>query len=181
MLYVPRHWWHYVESVDPITVSVNSWIELVSNPHVSPSSWTIQLKTWNNEKLFHDFPAQCLVLPDDGPSQLWVMNRPGSKRFSVIMMSVSAQRGVCAAWKKLPSARQTFIQRAGPSPAFPARSPTQQTVPAAYLHAVSLSFSAIILICSIHSYCALAFCSCTGSGWRGKSQWSCDQGCCLCP
>lgn len=29
VLYVPRHWWHYVESVDPITVSVNSWIELV--------------------------------------------------------------------------------------------------------------------------------------------------------
>ncbi|KAM9343134.1 HSPB1-associated protein 1 homolog [Pholidichthys leucotaenia] len=28
VLYVPRHWWHYVESVDPITVSVNSWIEL---------------------------------------------------------------------------------------------------------------------------------------------------------
>lgn len=32
VLYVPRHWWHYVESVDPITVSVNSWIELVSDP-----------------------------------------------------------------------------------------------------------------------------------------------------
>lgn len=29
VLYVPRHWWHYVESVDDITVSVNSWIELV--------------------------------------------------------------------------------------------------------------------------------------------------------
>ncbi|XP_054642356.1 HSPB1-associated protein 1 homolog [Dunckerocampus dactyliophorus] len=28
VLYVPRHWWHYVESVDAITVSVNSWIEL---------------------------------------------------------------------------------------------------------------------------------------------------------
>ncbi|KAF0026757.1 hypothetical protein F2P81_021494 [Scophthalmus maximus] len=28
VLYVPRHWWHYVESVDPVTVSVNSWIEL---------------------------------------------------------------------------------------------------------------------------------------------------------
>ncbi|XP_040912550.1 HSPB1-associated protein 1 homolog [Toxotes jaculatrix] len=28
VLYVPRHWWHYVESVDSITVSVNSWIEL---------------------------------------------------------------------------------------------------------------------------------------------------------
>ncbi|XP_070980031.1 HSPB1-associated protein 1 homolog isoform X1 [Oncorhynchus clarkii lewisi] len=28
VLFVPRHWWHYVESVDPITVSVNSWIEL---------------------------------------------------------------------------------------------------------------------------------------------------------
>ncbi|KAF7658089.1 hypothetical protein LDENG_00017700 [Lucifuga dentata] len=28
VLYVPRHWWHYVESVDPVTLSVNSWIEL---------------------------------------------------------------------------------------------------------------------------------------------------------
>uniref|UniRef100_A0A3Q2PLN2 Hspb associated protein 1 n=1 Tax=Fundulus heteroclitus TaxID=8078 RepID=A0A3Q2PLN2_FUNHE len=28
VLYVPRHWWHYVESIDAITVSVNSWIEL---------------------------------------------------------------------------------------------------------------------------------------------------------
>ncbi|XP_041806868.1 HSPB1-associated protein 1 homolog isoform X2 [Chelmon rostratus] len=32
VLYVPRHWWHYVESVDPITVSVNSWIELEGMP-----------------------------------------------------------------------------------------------------------------------------------------------------
>lgn len=29
VLYVPRHWWHYVESVDPITVSVNSWVDMV--------------------------------------------------------------------------------------------------------------------------------------------------------
>lgn len=29
VLLVPRHWWHYVESIDPITVSINSWIELV--------------------------------------------------------------------------------------------------------------------------------------------------------
>ncbi|KAJ1190138.1 hypothetical protein NDU88_006877 [Pleurodeles waltl] len=28
VLFVPRHWWHYVESIDPLTVSVNSWIEL---------------------------------------------------------------------------------------------------------------------------------------------------------
>ncbi|XP_066543523.1 HSPB1-associated protein 1 homolog isoform X2 [Amia ocellicauda] len=28
VLFVPRHWWHYVESVDPITVSINSWMEL---------------------------------------------------------------------------------------------------------------------------------------------------------
>nr|XP_014348744.1 PREDICTED: HSPB1-associated protein 1 [Latimeria chalumnae] len=28
VLFVPRHWWHYVESLDPITVSINSWIEL---------------------------------------------------------------------------------------------------------------------------------------------------------
>ncbi|NXL87059.1 HBAP1 protein, partial [Alectura lathami] len=28
VLLVPWHWWHYVESIDPITVSINSWIEL---------------------------------------------------------------------------------------------------------------------------------------------------------
>ncbi|KAM6223948.1 HSPB1-associated protein 1 [Rhynchocyon petersi] len=28
VLFVPRHWWHYVESIDPLTVSINSWIEL---------------------------------------------------------------------------------------------------------------------------------------------------------
>nr|XP_056717416.1 HSPB1-associated protein 1 [Euleptes europaea] len=28
ILFVPKHWWHYVESIDPITVSINSWIEL---------------------------------------------------------------------------------------------------------------------------------------------------------
>nr|XP_020661600.1 HSPB1-associated protein 1 isoform X1 [Pogona vitticeps] len=28
VLFVPRHWWHFVECIDPITVSINSWIEL---------------------------------------------------------------------------------------------------------------------------------------------------------
>ncbi|NWU98729.1 HBAP1 protein, partial [Upupa epops] len=28
VLLLPRHWWHYVESIDPLTVSINSWIEL---------------------------------------------------------------------------------------------------------------------------------------------------------
>lgn len=28
VLFVPRHWWHYVESIDRVTVSINSWIEL---------------------------------------------------------------------------------------------------------------------------------------------------------
>ncbi|XP_074220827.1 HSPB1-associated protein 1 isoform X2 [Camelus bactrianus] len=28
VLFVPRHWWHYVESIDSVTVSINSWIEL---------------------------------------------------------------------------------------------------------------------------------------------------------
>ncbi|XP_067405738.1 HSPB1-associated protein 1 isoform X2 [Emydura macquarii macquarii] len=28
VLFVPRHWWHYVETIDSITVSINSWIEL---------------------------------------------------------------------------------------------------------------------------------------------------------
>ncbi|KAM4697931.1 HSPB1-associated protein 1 [Rhinophrynus dorsalis] len=31
VLFVPRHWWHYVESVDEVTVSINSWIELDSD------------------------------------------------------------------------------------------------------------------------------------------------------
>ncbi|XP_040214223.1 HSPB1-associated protein 1 [Rana temporaria] len=31
VLFVPRHWWHYVESIDDVTVSVNSWIELDSD------------------------------------------------------------------------------------------------------------------------------------------------------
>ncbi|XP_075685160.1 HSPB1-associated protein 1 isoform X4 [Rhinoderma darwinii] len=29
VLVVPRRWWHYVESVDDVTVSVNSWLELI--------------------------------------------------------------------------------------------------------------------------------------------------------
>ncbi|KAM9804994.1 HSPB1-associated protein 1 homolog [Neosynchiropus ocellatus] len=28
VMFVPRHWWHYVESIDDLTVSVNTWIEL---------------------------------------------------------------------------------------------------------------------------------------------------------
>ncbi|XP_065108065.1 HSPB1-associated protein 1 homolog [Paramisgurnus dabryanus] len=28
VLFVPRHWWHYVESLDQVTISVNSWIEM---------------------------------------------------------------------------------------------------------------------------------------------------------
>ncbi|XP_069472792.1 HSPB1-associated protein 1 isoform X2 [Ambystoma mexicanum] len=39
VLFVPRHWWHYVESIDPITVSVNSWIELVE---VTPYKTNLQ-------------------------------------------------------------------------------------------------------------------------------------------
>ncbi|XP_068921036.1 HSPB1-associated protein 1 isoform X3 [Petaurus breviceps papuanus] len=34
VLFVPRHWWHYVESIDPITVSINSWIELEEDHYV---------------------------------------------------------------------------------------------------------------------------------------------------
>ena len=31
LLYVPRHWWHYVESIgDHPTVSINTWVDLVS-------------------------------------------------------------------------------------------------------------------------------------------------------
>ncbi|XP_040296803.1 HSPB1-associated protein 1 isoform X2 [Bufo bufo] len=31
VLVVPRRWWHYVESVDDVTISINSWIELDSD------------------------------------------------------------------------------------------------------------------------------------------------------
>ncbi|KAM8934057.1 HSPB1-associated protein 1 [Pelodytes ibericus] len=31
VLVVPHHWWHYVESIDDVTVSINSWIELDSD------------------------------------------------------------------------------------------------------------------------------------------------------
>ncbi|KAM3917224.1 HSPB1-associated protein 1 [Leptodactylus fuscus] len=31
VLVVPQRWWHYVESVDDVTVSVNSWLELDSD------------------------------------------------------------------------------------------------------------------------------------------------------
>lgn len=33
VLFVPRHWWHYVECIDPVTVSINSWIELEEDHH----------------------------------------------------------------------------------------------------------------------------------------------------
>ena len=28
VLYVPHNWWHFVESVSEVTISLNSWIEL---------------------------------------------------------------------------------------------------------------------------------------------------------
>ncbi|XP_076857891.1 HSPB1-associated protein 1 homolog [Brachyhypopomus gauderio] len=31
VLLVPGRWWHYVESIDPVTVSVNSWIEVAED------------------------------------------------------------------------------------------------------------------------------------------------------
>jgi len=34
VLFVPRHWWHYVESLDT-SISINTWIELVRG-HYSP-------------------------------------------------------------------------------------------------------------------------------------------------
>jgi len=30
VLVVPKHWWHYVENLEP-SVSINTWVELVSN------------------------------------------------------------------------------------------------------------------------------------------------------
>lgn len=65
---------------------------------------------------------------DEGPSPLWVMNRSGSKRFPVIMMSVCGQQGACVPHEKgslLPD-KCLFNQRV-PLQLLPARSQTQQT------------------------------------------------------
>lgn len=125
--------------------------------YVSPSPWTIWLRTWNNddvpwvsEKVWKTnlpwrVPAQRLVLPDEGPSQLWVMNRSGSKRFPVIMMSVSAQRDVCAAWKVL-HCQTNVYSKSRSLPSFPFKV-TDTTICAS-------SIPVIILICSTRSYFA---------------------------
>ncbi len=31
VLFVPKHWWHFVTSLDSITISVNSWLEQVKH------------------------------------------------------------------------------------------------------------------------------------------------------
>lgn len=63
VLYVPRHWWHYVESVDPITVSVNSWIELVSSPITSVSYQSPQKsQKQSSEETAHCVPEELLLI-----------------------------------------------------------------------------------------------------------------------
>lgn len=84
VLYVPRHWWHYVESVDPITVSINSWIEMVN-------SVSLKKKNGFNFVLFCFFNFALNFTSDEGLAPLWVMNRPCCERFPVIMMSVFKQ------------------------------------------------------------------------------------------
>uniref|UniRef100_A0A3P9MFF7 Hspb associated protein 1 n=1 Tax=Oryzias latipes TaxID=8090 RepID=A0A3P9MFF7_ORYLA len=46
VLYVPRHWWHYVESVDPVTVSVNTWIELEVDDFARVSEAVTKMVVW---------------------------------------------------------------------------------------------------------------------------------------
>ncbi|XP_024142132.1 HSPB1-associated protein 1 homolog [Oryzias melastigma] len=47
VLYVPRHWWHYVESVDPVTVSVNTWIELEVDDFARVSEAVTKMVVWS--------------------------------------------------------------------------------------------------------------------------------------
>ncbi|XP_040560168.1 HSPB1-associated protein 1 isoform X4 [Gallus gallus] len=49
VLLVPKHWWHYVESIDPITVSINSWIELRKEGEKSLPKTVIRM-TWTEER-----------------------------------------------------------------------------------------------------------------------------------
>ncbi|XP_072436013.1 HSPB1-associated protein 1 homolog isoform X1 [Chiloscyllium punctatum] len=76
VLFVPRHWWHYVESLDPVTVSINSWIELddddetrvgealartvvcalkAADPHVHTANWlnTTEAEVTSHETNLH--------------------------------------------------------------------------------------------------------------------------------
>lgn len=42
LLYVPRHWWHYVESVgEEPTVSINTWVDQVRQTWTQPLYCTV--------------------------------------------------------------------------------------------------------------------------------------------
>lgn len=155
MLYVPRHWWHYVESLDPITVSVNSWIDLVSNPIMSlPRTELLSSKSeimkrcstiWRqNSLLKSSLHQRVLLLRLVLAAFRWRL--PFSFEYwisltNVIVISVCAQWGVCAAWKA-PLCHKKFLS------SFSLRGHRHDTL---CPQTVPLSFSVIILMCGTHS------------------------------
>lgn len=176
VLYVPRHWWHYVESVDPITVSVNSWIELVRIPSRFPSTWTSDTVLSQNSKTKYDkclpwrapargWSQQRAVPPDEVPSLLWGTNRPGSKRSPDSMMSVCAQRGVCAALKA--PRPQAYVYSEGGSLSIIAFMDFDTTKCSCSIS--RLCFCHLVQLSWYEKFLFLFSCSRTESGWPSES------------
>ncbi|XP_014856940.1 PREDICTED: HSPB1-associated protein 1 isoform X1 [Poecilia mexicana] len=102
VLYVPRHWWHYVESIDPITVSVNSWIELEVDDAARVS-----------EAVTRTVVCALKSVPSDDNADAW-LNPTEEEKFSheenmqYLNLAVSAQRktGLCHS-KPSPDPRAT--------------------------------------------------------------------------
>ncbi|XP_071418983.1 HSPB1-associated protein 1 isoform X1 [Pithys albifrons albifrons] len=82
VLLVPRHWWHYVESIDPITVSINSWIELFCRSAFRGNMFLLLLMFKSAEDADHEARVEeaitrtlvCAIKSAENPSDgdLWL-------------------------------------------------------------------------------------------------------------
>ncbi|CAF3339253.1 unnamed protein product [Rotaria socialis] len=56
VLFVPKHWWHFVSSLDTITISVNSWLEQPDD-HVERIKEMLVRQIITSTMLSHDYPC----------------------------------------------------------------------------------------------------------------------------